>query len=847
MVSGQQLDVTETQKVSYCIPLWLRDAQMAASSARIPGRLQPVMEARAEPVAVVCYGPSLADTWEQVREFPFVISCSGSHRFLVERGIIPTYHVEVDPRPHKVQLIGPPQAATTYLIASTCHAAVFDHLEGHTVQLWHVFDSAAEGLRALPPGEWAVTGGCSVGLRALTIAGFLGFRDLHVFGMDGCLFHSMVVETEDGPMTIKKLVDSGYTGRVLSLATEGEESGSLRWNRVVRGWARPNAVKKAWVSLLAPGGGGRRRLTVTEDHPCAVVADPLAPVVKFVEARDVHGQYLVRQPRQVSGHNEHALYSTEQTSVLVGTFLGDGSVDRNGCFRIVHGPAQKEYLDFKSCVLDGTVDVIRSGTKGYSPGKPAYRLTLPTNGQTQALRRIAYVEGAKSPVPVLKYVDRMALAFWYMDDGNLAVPHGGRHNARLYTCAFSSEDHAVLVRWFEETWQIIPRVYVGTAGYSYLHFPAAYSERFFALVAPYVPRCMAHKLPPALMAYAGTHSYGHQRLGYAAAQVTDVRMEPDDRYHQSKLYDVEVERDHNFVANGTVVHNCEGATGKHAAEHPSQPKGHAVTVYEGVEYRTTPSMLAAAQSTWHELNQMPAVKATFYGEGLVQAMSRNYVPSPKLTDKPFANVVGFVKPMLISAEYAALNRQLHQENAAYGVGGGKHAPTVLKLAESVDARSVLDYGSGKSGLAKSMPYGITEYDPAVPGKDESPRPADLVVCTDVLEHIEPDKLAFVLADLQRCTRKVGYFVIHTGPAAKHLADGRNTHLIQRGLAWWQKQLGRYFTIGKLFPRGAEIHAVVGPKLAPSPPKAPPKEIPTHGKRSGSKKGRARGPAQGAGR
>ncbi len=473
MKPGDILDAAVTQKVSYCVPLWLRDEQIKQATARIAGRLQPVTDARPEPVAVVCYGPSLNDTWEQVRDFPFVISCSGSHKFLVDRGIIPHYHVEVDPRPHKVQLIGPPQPETEYLIASTCHAAVFDHLEGHTVKLWHVFDSAAEGIRALPPGEWAVTGGCSVGLRALTIAGFLGFRDLHVFGMDG----------------------------------------------------------------------------------------------------------------------------------------------------------------------------------------------------------------------------------------------------------------------------------------------------------------------------------------------------------------------------------CEGATGKHAAEHPSQPKGHAVTVYEGVEYRTTPSMLAAAQSTWHELNQMPVVRATFYGEGLVQAMSRNYVPSPKVTGKPFANVVGFVKPALISAEYAALNRQLHQENAAYGVGGGKHAPTVLKLAESVNARSVLDYGSGKSGLAKAMPYGIIEYDPAMPGKDESPRPADLVVCTDVLEHIEPDKLAFVLADLQRCTRKVGYFVIHTGPAAKHLADGRNTHLIQRGLPWWQKQLGRYFTIGKLFPRGAEIHAVVGPKLAPSPPK----EIPTHGKRSGSKKGRARGPAQGAGR
>ena len=30
-----------------------------------------------------------------------------------------------------------------------------------------------------------------------------------------------------------------------------------------------------------------------------------------------------------------------------------------------------------------------------------------------------------------------------------------------------------------------------------------------------------------------------------------------------------------------------------------------------------------------------------------------------------------------------LNARLHQENATYGVGGGKYAPTVLKLAEQL--------------------------------------------------------------------------------------------------------------------------------------------------------------------
>jgi uncharacterized Rossmann fold enzyme len=180
------LDAAEKQAVSYCIPLWLRDEQIKLAIARVAGRIQAYEGIpRTESIAVVCYGPSLNDTWEKIKDFKHVITCSGAHRFLVERGIVPTYHIEVDPRAHKVELIGPPDPAVEYLIASTCHPAVFDHLEGMNVKLWHVFDSQEEALRTLPRGEWALTGGCSVGLRALGIARFLGFVDLHVFGMDG--------------------------------------------------------------------------------------------------------------------------------------------------------------------------------------------------------------------------------------------------------------------------------------------------------------------------------------------------------------------------------------------------------------------------------------------------------------------------------------------------------------------------------------------------------------------------------------------------------------------------------------------------------------------------------------
>lgn len=437
-MSEKKLNVFDKHKVQYCIPLWLRDEQIKLSIARIPGRIVAHHDIRPEPIAIVCFGPSLNDTWEKIKDFKYVMSCSGSHKFLVERGIIPTWHLEVDPRPHKVKLIGPPQEQTEYVIASTCHPEVFDHLEGFKVKLWHVFDNDKDAQRTLPPNEWAITGGCSVGLRCLTMARFFGFTDLHIFGMDG----------------------------------------------------------------------------------------------------------------------------------------------------------------------------------------------------------------------------------------------------------------------------------------------------------------------------------------------------------------------------------SEGSTGKHAAEHPNQAPDHYKVDYDGKTYKTTTGFLEAAKQTFYELDQLPDVQSTFYGDGLVQAMAKNYKPDPSRNKTAH---IGFIKPELISDEYRMLNAKLHKDNLAYGVGGGKHARTVLDIADSVKSKSILDYGCGKGYLAKSIPFPIWEYDPAIPGKDESPRPADVVVCTDVLEHIEPEKLTYVLSDLRRCVKQVGYFVISTRAAMKTLADGRNTHLIIQNKDWWNEKLEKYFKVGKIFENKSELHVIVAPK------------------------------------
>ncbi|HKV00429.1 MAG TPA: hypothetical protein VJR58_34330 [Vineibacter sp.] len=58
----------------------------------------------------------------------------------------------------------------------------------------------------------------------------------------------------------------------------------------------------------------------------------------------------------------------------------------------------------------------------------------------------------------------------------------------------------------------------------------------------------------------------------------------------------------------------------------------------------------------------------------------------------------------------------------------------------------------------------------------------------MLEHVEPECLDDVLAELRRVTQEVGLFVVHLTAARKTLPDGRNAHLIQQPADWWSDRI-----------------------------------------------------------
>lgn len=143
---------------------------------------------------------------------------------------------------------------------------------------------------------------------------------------------------------------------------------------------------------------------------------------------------------------------------------------------------------------------------------------------------------------------------------------------------------------------------------------------------------------------------------------------------------------------------------------------------------------------------------------------------------------------LITEEYRAQQAALHA-TGGYGLAAKTHAKLVASYLKRLGATSLLDYGCGsrRSLLAAlQLPADVVYegYDPCVPEYCADPCPAELVVCLDVLEHIEPPLLDNVLDHLAQLCDPYGLFTVHTGPAVKVLADGRNAHLIQEGPQWW---------------------------------------------------------------
>ena len=192
--------------------------------------------------------------------------------------------------------------------------------------------------------------------------------------------------------------------------------------------------------------------------------------------------------------------SKEQESILFGTILGDGYLQKTGennaRLRLEHGYKQKEYIFWKIEKLNQLFQ-----------GKPIYLerihpLTKRTykyyRHQSQStpylgkLRNIFYSEGKKTiPENLEKYITPQMLAVWYMDDGYYYLRDKCSY---LYLGNVSEKEADIVSLAILKKFKIQTRVKQKKKGFA-IYFPHSQVEKLKLLIKDYIINYFNYKLP----------------------------------------------------------------------------------------------------------------------------------------------------------------------------------------------------------------------------------------------------------------------------------------------------------------------------------------------------------------
>ena len=146
---------------------------------------------------------------------------------------------------------------------------------------------------------------------------------------------------------------------------------------------------------------------------------------------------------------------------------------------------------------------------------------------------------------------------------------------------------------------------------------------------------------------------------------------------------------------------------------------------------------------------------------------------------------------MLSTEYKKI---LNQINETGPFGKRSKTPKFLEnFIQIVSPKSILDFGCGKGKLVEHLQstypnIAVSGHDPGNIEFDNSLDSVfvDLLISTDVLEHIEPEFIDSTLKYLSKKSRYV-YHLIALSPSRLVLPDGRNAHLILESKEWWRKK------------------------------------------------------------
>lgn len=165
----------------------------------------------------------------------------------------------------------------------------------------------------------------------------------------------------------------------------------------------------------------------------------------------------------------------------------------------------------------------------------------------------------------------------------------------------------------------------------------------------------------------------------------------------------------------------------------------------------------------------------------------------------------------LSKKFVGFYKFMHQSPKRFlGLTTQHHAKEISLLVVKHEAKTLLDYGSGKGMQYLNLRVheqwgGILPYcyDPGVFGIHKKPRERvisdspdhlaifDGVICCDVMEHIPEQLIPDTVEEIMSMASKFAYVNVALSPAGKNLPNGENAHVTLKPKEWWVDQFSQH--------------------------------------------------------
>ena len=191
----------------------------------------------------------------------------------------------------------------------------------------------------------------------------------------------------------------------------------------------------------------------------------------------------------------------QQTSVLIGTILGDGFLqktgEKNARLRLEHGQKQKDYVLWKGNIFGRLFQGKPNYLERIHPkSKVAYKYCRWQSSSGPAFgkwRKYFYPNGKKIiPNDMGKILtEPITLAVWYMDDGYFNKTN---RNSYIYLGRVTRIEAEILRKAIKKNFEIEAKIYDKKNKGFALFFGARETENLHAIVHPFIIESLQYKL-----------------------------------------------------------------------------------------------------------------------------------------------------------------------------------------------------------------------------------------------------------------------------------------------------------------------------------------------------------------